>query len=125
MPFYNSLSVSTALNVSPKWLDNLLSHHSIAGVQQAKQGIPRRLSTEAIEIIAIARSLTEATNLPMLSALTLAHSLCTTQDASVDLTPFLSISLNIHHFRQSLTQHLAHATEITPQPSRGRPPKHP
>ncbi len=131
MPLYNSASCAIALEVTPKWLDNVLSHHVISGVQQARQGIPRRLSSEAIEILAVARSLTESVGVSMADAIEIGRQLCAesgsvsepTHRSTVALTELISLSIDRRRLREELDERLARAMEITPQPARGRPPK--
>jgi hypothetical protein len=124
MPLYNTTTTALALNIPLKWLDNLLSHHKIPGVHQAKQGIPRRLSPEALEIIAVTHALSQS-GLPIPTALELSHTLCTTPESPIALTPFLTLSLDIPLLRRTLSNHLTRAIEIAPTPQRGRPPKRP
>jgi hypothetical protein len=43
---YTIATAALALNISTKWLDNILSHNKILGVRQNRQGVARRFSIE-------------------------------------------------------------------------------
>lgn len=120
MPLYNTATVAVALGVSPKWLDNLLSHNKIDGVDGERQGIARRLSFDTIRTIAIARELTTALELTVPAALRLAARIVA--GAEVDRSAVVSISVDLDALDRQLRAGLAHAVEVTPHPVRGRPP---
>jgi hypothetical protein len=125
MPLYNTASVTVALGVTAKWIDNLLSHNKIEGVQQAKQGIPRRLSLEAVAAIEIIRTLHDA-GMPVSSAASLARQLFESSregslTAKVALSPMLDLVLDRPTLQRTLTDRLTEAIEITPHRVRGRP----
>src|SRR5580704_4395697 len=94
MPFYNTSSTATALGISPKWLDNLLSHNKIEGVYQAKQGVARRLSVEAIATIAVTYQLAESVGLPVAQAVGLAEQLFASPQNSVTLSEAITLTLD-------------------------------
>ena len=127
MPLYNTAICAEALAVTPKWLDNLLSHHhpldNPHNLPPTRQGVARRLSTEVIEVIAVARVLSEHTGIPIGTALRIARDLCAAQHARIDLSPAIAITIDLPQLRNDLSTRLARAMEITPQPQRGRPPK--
>jgi hypothetical protein len=54
---YDVKTVALALDVTPKWLDNLLSHHSLPGVTRERQGVERRISDEGVLAIDLVRQL--------------------------------------------------------------------
>jgi hypothetical protein len=121
MPSYNTSSTATALGISQKWLDNLLSHNKIEGVYQAKQGVARRLSMEAITTIAVTYQLTESIGLPVAQAVRLAEQLFASPDNSVVLSDAITLAIDRTQVELSVSQRLAHAVEVTPIPARGRP----
>jgi hypothetical protein len=121
MPLYNTASTATALEIPAKWLDNLLSHNKIAGVQQARQGIPRRVSIEAVMVVALTKTLTESVKLPTPSAINLANQLINSPTGTVRLSPTLTVTIDANSLRESTLNRLAHAVEVTPHPTRGRP----
>jgi hypothetical protein len=121
MPLYNTATVATALDVPPKWLDNLLSHNKIDGVQSERQGVARRLSLSAVQLVAIVRELAATLDLPSSTAVRLAHQLLQEPSRKCTLSPSLSIVLNAGALDEQLGQRLAQAIEIAPRPVRGRP----
>lgn len=129
MPLYNTATVAAALGASPKWLDNLLSHNKIDGVSGGKQGVPRRLSADAVRIVALVREISEHVTLPVPSALRLAGSLLATGPGAslptgylrARLSPALSLELDLSALERQISAGLAHAVEVTPHPIRGRP----
>lgn len=129
MPLYNTATVATALGTSPKWLDNLLSHNKIDGVSGGKQGVPRRLSADAVRIVALVRELTQYAGLPIPSAVSVASSLLAIDSEGslrsgrqhVELSPALSLELDLSALDREISAGLAHAVEVTPHPVRGRP----
>jgi hypothetical protein len=121
MPSYNTASTATALHVSHKWLDNLLSHNKIAGVSQERQGISRRVSIEAVLVIALTKTLTQTTGLSTQSAVKLAEQLIESQTGTLHLSPAITITVDLPALRHQTLANLAHAVEVTPHPVRGRP----
>ena len=45
---YTVGTAALALDVPTKWLDNVLSHHSVPGVVQERQGVSRKVSLEGV-----------------------------------------------------------------------------
>jgi hypothetical protein len=121
MPLYNTSSTATALGIPQKWLDNLLSHNKIEGVYQARQGVSRRLSVEAIAVIAIAYRLSESANIPVSNGVILAERLFYSPQHSIPLSDGITLTLDRHKLEEEVLQGLAHAVEVTPLPARGRP----
>lgn len=121
MPLYNCSSTAAALGVSSKWLDNLLSHNNIDGVSRARQGVPRRLSSDAVVTIAIANQLNAAAGVPIATALQLATQLVETENHTVQLGSGLTLSVDVTFLRSTVSAQLAQAVELTPTPPRGRP----
>lgn len=128
MPLYNTATAATALGVPPKWLDNLLSHNDVDGVSGGRQGVARRLSTDAIRTIALARELVAAIGITTPVALRLAGEiLASVPDdarsavASHSFSDVVSIQCNLDALAGDVAEGLAHAVEVTPHPVRGRP----
>lgn len=121
MPIYTTSSAATALGVPPKWIDNLLSHNKIDGVQQAGQGVSRRLSIESVMVIAVTRTFMESLHVPAGYAIEMAERLIVSPPGGVALSPAISVTVDLVGLQQSLLRGLAHAVEVTPHPPRGRP----
>lgn len=128
MPLYNSATVAAAIGASTKWLDNLLSHNKIDGSSGGRQGVHRRLSTDAVQTIALVKELMEVAELSASAAVRIA-SVALADDSSqrpvdrrrIQLSPSIWLELDLAALDHKVAEGLAHAVEITPHPVRGRP----
>lgn len=118
---YTVVASGVALDVEYKWLDNLLSHHAVAGVRQARQGITRTLPYSALRIIAVALELIAALQVPLPLALAWAARLTGGQNPAE--AGNLQISVDLDSIDRWLFDRLAYAVEVAPVPRRGRPPR--
>lgn len=128
MPLYNTATAASALGVPPKWLDNLLSHNDVDGVSGGRQGVARRLSTDAIRTVALARELVAAIGITTPAALRLAREILTSATGGTGpavvshrFSDVVSVQCNLDALADEVAQGLAHAVEVTPHPVRGRP----
>jgi hypothetical protein len=119
---YTVATAALALHISPKWLDNILSHYHVQGVSQARQGVARRLSIESLTILAIAVLLIQDLDLPVAKALTLATRLIQSRGMTA-LPSGVQLQIDIDQTSGDLLQRLERAVEIAPLPRRGRPPQ--
>lgn len=117
---YTIATAALALGTSVKWLDNVLSHNRVPGVAQERQGISRRLTVEALLILALAVLLIQELGLPTSKAITLAEGL-TRNDGRYSAHQGLNLNLDLASFRLQLLERLENAVEIAPIPKRGRP----
>ncbi|MEO8575501.1 MAG: hypothetical protein ABI556_02320 [Gemmatimonadales bacterium] len=124
MRAYTVAAVAVTLKVPAKWIDNVLSHHSVHGVIQARQGVTRRLSPQAVTILAIALQLVRSASLPLSRALDIAQRAVQagTPEARVQLSPSVGLVVDTSAIRTETSARLAEAVEIAPRPRRGRPP---
>lgn len=128
MRAYTVAAVAVSLKVPAKWIDNALSHHAVPGVTQARQGIARRLSPQAVTILEIALQLVRSAGLPLGRALEIGHKIMqtgTSETAEVRLQISKSIAIIVDSsaLRADTSARLAEAVEIAPRPRRGRPPR--
>ena len=123
MRAYTVATTAVALGVSSKWVDNILSHHQVPGVHQARQGIARRVTPGALLILDIAVNLVRSLALPLPRALETAQRLIDAGGEKVPLTGALSIeiSADLRALTNDLSARLEHAVEMSPIPRRGRP----
>lgn len=119
---YTVATAALALGVRTKWLDNTLSHFRIEGVHQARQGVARRLTLEAILPLATSIALTRELGIPLARAIGLANDIIA-NDGEITFGSRLVISTDLVAIRADLLRHLEHAVEVAPLPRRGRPPK--
>lgn len=123
MPLYNTTTTAAVLDVTPKWLDNLLSHNDINGLPTESQGVARRLSISAITTLALAKELMDVLDIPSPAALRLAQRILADQPGEVAISPNLTLTLRLDVLQADILRRLAHAVETVPTPRRGRPPK--
>lgn len=118
---YTVVASAVALNVDYKWLDNLLSHYSVSGVRQARQGVSRTIPYPALRIIAIALDLTKELRMPLSEALEWANRLSAGENPARGA--YLELAVSLEAVDQWLQGRLAYAVEVAPMPRRGRPPR--
>ncbi|MEO8911094.1 MAG: hypothetical protein ABI408_12850 [Gemmatimonadaceae bacterium] len=117
---YTVATAALALGIPPKWLDNVLSHHRIAGVVQERQGIPRKLSIDGLMVLALTVFMIEELELSTARAIKIAQEFL--KNAGAYESPMgLRLSLDLPAFRATLLERLENAVEIAPAPRRGRP----
>jgi len=123
MRAYTVATVAVALGMPPKWLDNVLSHHSVPGVSQARQGIARRITPQAVLILEIALTLSRSLTMPIQRALELAIELSRTGEPedSLALAPVVHLTVNVTAVKSAIMVRLAEAVEGAAVPRRGRP----
>ena len=117
---YTVGTIALTLKVTTKWLDNVLSHHRVAGVVQERQGIARRVAFDGLLQLALALRLIHDLHTPTPAALRLAAALTETGGNHTSSSG-LTISLDLAKLRSDLESRLVEAVEMTPVPRRGRP----
>src|SRR5690348_6151324 len=132
MPLYNTATVATALHVPAKWLDNLLSHNKVDGVSGGRQGVRRRLSAEAVRLVAIVKELTNTAGVSVPAAVRIASlavsappSDAAGQTRRIPLSPSMTLEIDLAALDREIHAGLVHAVEVTPHPARGRPRRTP
>ena len=119
---YTIATAALTLRVPLKWLDNTLSHIRVAGVHQERQGVARRLSIDALLVLAIATMLINDLEIPLAGAIEIAGGLAG-NDGQYTSPEGLTLRLDLEKVRADLLERLENAVEIAPIPTRGRPPK--
>ncbi len=121
MPLYHVDIASVAASVDKKWIDNLLSHHTVPGVEHARQGIPRRLTIAALMHIVLIRRLTRDVGVPVRIAVSLASKALANQAGSVRLAPGLHLAVDHSQLAAEVESLVAEAVESVVRARRGRP----
>jgi hypothetical protein len=119
---YTVATSAFTLEVPIKWLDNVLTHHQVPGVQQSRQGVMRLLAPSALLQLEIALILHRTLAIPLTVAIPLALELKQAGGEIISGSPALAISLDLSKLTSDLNRRLADAIEIAPTPLRGRPP---
>ncbi|HEV7387488.1 MAG TPA: hypothetical protein VGN73_02640 [Gemmatimonadaceae bacterium] len=119
---YTVATAALALGTSPKWIDNALSHHTVGGLTQGRQGVPRRLSIDALLVLSITLMLVGELGTTLGPAIRIAEEIAKA-DGFFRSAVGLSIELDLNALRIRLLSRLEEAVEVAPLPRRGRPPK--
>lgn len=122
---YDVKSVALAVAVSHKWLDNLLSHNDLPGVQRARQGVVRRISPDGLLAIEVARILVSDLGMPVWRAaeiVGIAFQHRRGPDLTVVTRSGLRLDIPVSAIVPHLQQRIAEAMEAIPRVPRGRPP---
>lgn len=117
---YTVATVALALRVNTKWVDNVLSHFTISGVRQSRQGVARKISPEGILELALALRLSESLGIPIEMAVAGARVLA--QAGELEVGGGLLLALSRDSAWSELESRLEYAVEAAPVPRRGRPP---
>lgn len=120
---YTVVTSAVALEVEYKWLDNLLSHYSVVGVRQERQGVSRTVPYSALRVIAIGLELTRELHIPLPKALEWAE--CLSAGENPRKGAYLELGISLETMDKHLMERLAYAVEVAPVPRRGRPPRTP
>lgn len=121
MRAYSSSVVASALGVDPRWLDSVIAHNQIDGVQRERQGVSRAISPAAVLTIAVAMELMEALQTPIAGALHLAG-LLLLEGGEHSPADGMTLRVDVHAIERRMAGCLTEAVESHPPPRRGRPP---
>jgi hypothetical protein len=118
---YTVATAALVLGVPIKWLDNVLSHFSLQGIVQERQGVARRITIEGMLQLYLVHSLSSELGTTIVVATQVAQKLAA--DGLVELSNGITIRADRDALRAELVDRLEHAVEVAPVPRRGRPPK--
>jgi hypothetical protein len=121
--FYHIDIARFTANADQKWVDNLLSHHDVPGVEGAKQGLARRISAMGVYHIALIRSLTRDAGISTASAVSLSVRLLTPGVSSISIVAGLEFRFDRDAFERQVDGTISEAVESIAPARRGRPPK--
>jgi hypothetical protein len=118
---YTVATAALALGLPIKWVDNVLSHYTVSGVAQQRQGVSRKLSIEGLLVLALTGLLIQELGAPLSKAIDIAEDLA--KNVGAHTSPQgLTLALDLQTFRSNLLERLEKAVEMAPVPKRGRPP---
>lgn len=119
---YTVATAALAIGMPIKWVDNILSHNTLIGIRQERQGVARRLSVEGLLVLALTALLIQELGLSTARAIIVAEGIVST-GGRYSAAQGVRIELDLTAFRAGLLEQLEHAVEVAPIPRRGRPPK--
>jgi hypothetical protein len=111
-----------AADADRKWVDNLLSAFAIPGVQSARRGVARRISTSGIQHIALVRRLSHDLGVSVDTGVSLAHRLLRSEDTGCSVAAQLELRLDRRAFEREIESRIELAVESIVPARRGRPP---
>jgi len=112
-----------AADADPKWVDNLLSHFSVPGVENARQGVARKVTLSGVYHIALIRRLNRELGLSVSSAVALASRLLASDAARASVAPGLELHIDRSAFERDVDRRVSESVESSSRPRRGRPPR--
>jgi hypothetical protein len=118
---YTVATAALAIQVPVKWVDNILSHYTLPGVVQRRQGVSRKLAIDGLLLLALTAFLTQELGMPVANAIEIAKGLASSGGRYTSPGGF-TLSLDVSTFQSDLLERLENAVEIAPAPRRGRPP---
>ena len=126
MRTFDSRVVAIALGVSPKWLDNTLSHHQLPDVDRSRQGRPRRITQQGVLALEISRLLIQHWGVTVWRSAEIARALMarrTNGESRFDASTDVSLLLDLDAIEARLRDQIVAAVETAPRIRRGRPPR--
>src|SRR6185436_3522071 len=116
MRAYTVAATAVTLGVSRKWVDNVLSHHRVNGVHQARQGILRRVTPSGLLNLEIALGLGRVLGIPIARALDISNDLMAARGGEIQLSgpPLITLRVDVDTMERALNARLEHALEMTP-----------
>jgi len=123
MDGYSIRAVALAIEAPTKWLDNLLSHHAVPGVQRSTRGVERRISLNSLAVIAVVRILSQELDIAQARAVELALGLdaATSGTQRIRFSSGISVEVPIDTILARTRARLGDALEATSHIRRGRP----
>jgi hypothetical protein len=118
---YDARTVAMVLDAPIKWVDNILSHHDIRGVDRTSRGVERRLSFDGVAAIAIARLLSMELGIPMAGALAIGAQLVDQGDGQLMTPGGVGVTVDFGALTGKLQDRLTEVCETSVRMRRGRP----
>jgi hypothetical protein len=111
-----------AANTPKKWVDNLLSHFEVPGVQQGRRGSTRRVTQVGLYHIALVRAIARELGVPLRNSVMLATTLMRTKSPELSVFGTLALRFDRELFQRQVDARVAEAVEAIVPARRGRPP---
>jgi hypothetical protein len=106
-----------------KWVDNLLSHHALPGIERDRQGVERRITDEGLLTIEAVRILRVELGIPLTQAAAIARVSIESRKAN-ELrfdTQSLAVVFALAEIQRRLHARMVEAAESVARVARGRP----
>lgn len=120
---YSVRIAAFTLGVSPKWLDNVLSHYAVLGVTNGRQGVERGISDVGLRALEMIRVANQEFAIPIPRAVDIANACVVHPEARFVADAGVELVFAIDRIDRRLRGRLLDAIEATPRVRRGRPRK--
>lgn len=122
--YYHVDIAQHAAQADAKWVDNLLSHFDVPGVESGRQGVARRVSTHGVYHVALIRRLTVELGATTGRAVSIAQQLLAREGAGAHIPLFVGLEVRLDRsvFERSVDLAIEEAVESVAPARRGRPP---
>ena len=111
-----------AADADRKWVDNLLSHFEVPGVEQGRRGSARRVTQVGLYHIALVRAIARELGATLKTSVMLATTLMHTESPELRIIGTLALRLDRDRFQREVDARVAEAVEAIVPARRGRPP---
>ncbi len=111
-----------AAQVDRKWVDNVLSHFQLPGVEQGRRGSARRVTQAGVYHIALVRMIAQELGVPLKTSVALATALMRNDAPEVHIAGSLTLRFDRERFQHRVDERVAEAVEAIVPARRGRPP---
>lgn len=111
-----------AADADRKWVDNLLSHFEVPGVERGRRGSPRRVTQVGLYHIALVRAIARELGATLRTSVMLATTLMHTESPELRIIGTLALRLDRDRFQREVDARVAEAVEAIVPARRGRPP---
>ena len=119
---YDPRTVALALKAPIKWVDNILSHNDIRGVDRTSRGVERRLSFDGVAVLAISRLLSKELGIPTPAALKISRQLVDLGTGQVTTAGGVGVIIDWAALIERLQGRLTEVCETSVRMRRGRQP---
>ena len=109
-------------NADRKWVDNLLSHFAVPGVERGRRGSARRVTQMGLYHIALVRVIAREMGAPLKTSVMLATTLLHAESPEVPVFGTLALRFDRDRFQREVDARIAEAVEAIVPARRGRPP---
>ena len=111
-----------AADADRKWVDNLLSHFQVPGVEQGRRGSARRVTQIGLYHIALVRVIARELGAPLRTSVMMATALMHTETPELPIFSTLALRFDREGFQRQVDARVAEAVEAIVPARRGRPP---
>ena len=120
---YSIRIVALAVGTTAKWVDNLVTSHSLPGVRRRTRGVTRLVDNAGLGAIAICHALVNDLRIPVANAIELACQAAESQHQLSRLTLLsgLVVEIPVEAIVRRTRERLVDAIEATSHIRRGRP----